>query len=250
MKKLFGSQRCRSLQAAVAQRIGEQFPRIGGSRICELCAQMVIEVVHHHLRPRESLGHGQIVWAAISIDDPPSPRRPLKSARLTPVVLSVSTPEDVERRITRVARDEYLTERCVRMCVEAYEQGALLSNADLAEILTMDDSRVSWALSRYEKLTGKVVPRRATLHDVGTALTHKRIICLKRWQEGKSAEQVARETFHSLEAVDRYLGMFERVRCCRKYQMDAQQTAFALGCGERLVREYLEIDELLTKDEQ
>jgi hypothetical protein len=246
----YGSQLCRSLESALAQAIGEQFPRIGGSRIRQLCAQMVLEVVYRHFPTRDHIGHGQIVWSAIAKDDPPTPRRPLANSCLVPVVLNVSTVDDVHRRIEHASAEERLTSRCVRMCREAYEQGGLLSNGDLAEILAVNDSRIASALSTYEHSTSTVVPRRATLHDVGTALTHKRIICLKRWKEGKTAEQVARETCHTIEAVDRYLGMFERVRCCRKNAMDAKQTAFALGCSERLVREYLDIDELLRKDEQ
>ena len=65
-------------------------------------------------------------------------------------------------------------------------------------------------LAAYERSEGHLVPRRATLHDVGSALTHERIICHKRYAEGKEPHEVARETWHSLEAVDRYLGQYDR----------------------------------------
>lgn len=244
-RKRYNSHLCRSLQGALAQMIGEQFPRIGGSRMRELCADMVLEIIQHHLPIRDHMSHGQILWTAVSKDDPPTPRRPFTHATLVPVVLSVSTPEDIHLRIERVPGAQRLTARCVRMCREAYEQGGLLSNADISEILGIGDSRIANVLSSFEKESGTIVPRRATLHDQGSAITHKRIICLKRWREGKSSEQVARETFHTIEAVDRYLGMFERVRCCRINGMDVSQTAFALNCTQRLVHEYLQIDALL-----
>ena len=81
-----------------------------------------------------------------------------------------------------------------------------MSNSDLAELLTISSEQISSLLANYESDTGQVVPRRATVHDVGTGLTHKRIICLKRYAQGNPADQIARETYHSLEAVDRYLG--------------------------------------------
>jgi hypothetical protein len=56
---------------------------------------------------------------------------------------------------------------------------------------------------------------------------------------------VARETYHSLEAVDRYLGQYDRVRHCRLQGLTPEQTAHALGCGLPLVAEYLAINDLL-----
>ena len=80
-------------------------------------------------------------------------------------------------------------------------------------------------------------------------LSHKWIICHKRYVEGKSPDQVARETYHNLDAVDRYLGQFDRVRHCRWQGLSAPETAHILNCGVTLVEIYLEIDnELESKD--
>ena len=98
----------------------------------------------------------------------------------------------------------------------------------------------------HERKTGKVVPRRATVHDVGCGITHKRIICWKQYADGKSSDQVARETYHIVEAVNRYLGQFDRVRHCRMQGMTPAETAYALNCGRSLVEEYLRIDRELT----
>ncbi len=76
-------------------------------------------------------------------------------------------------------------------------------------------------------------------------MTHKRVICRKRYAEGKSSELIARETYHSIEAVDRYLGQFDRVRHCRKEGMTPEATAHVLNCTLGLVREYLALDEEL-----
>ena len=50
------------------------------------------------------------------------------------------------------------------------------------------------------------------------------------------------ETYHSLEAVDRYLGQFDRVRHCRQQGLSVEETAFTLDCSWALVNEYLAID--------
>lgn len=123
----------------------------------------------------------------------------------------------------------------------------MLSNIDLAIMLGSHDGQIAALLAAHERETGTVVPRRATLHDVGTGLTHKRIICWKHYAEGKNADQVARETHHSLDAVDRYLGQYDRVRFCKQQGMESHQIAQTLACTERLVEQYLDIYRMLTE---
>jgi len=124
-----------------------------------------------------------------------------------------------------------------------------LTNYDLSEILNIPDSLVGQLLSGYERQNNKVVPRRGTIHDAGSSVSHKRIICRKRYVEGKSADQIARETYHSIEAVDRYLGQFDRVRHCRSQGLSTIETAHILNCSVSLVKAYHQIDkELEGKD--
>lgn len=235
----------KTLEKALAHRIAKDFPRIGGERICELCARMILEVLEGHLRPREHLRHGQMVWMAVDVNDPPARGKTMAQTNLLPVVLDVHTAEDTQAILERKPAAQWLLQKAIRLSSQAYEQGALLSNSDLSAILCCDNRTVSTALAHYEERTQTVVPRRATIHDVGTGLTHKRLICLKRFRDGKPAHEVARETYHSLEAVDRYLGQYDRVRHCRQQGLSPEQTAFTLDCSLSLVREYLAIDEEL-----
>ncbi len=242
IRKKFGPLLEKNLQNALAHCIAEQFPRIGGPRIQQLCAEMVLQVIDDHVRSREHVRHGQALWMAVAIDDPPSRLKRIADTHLVPVVLDVSTAEDVQSRLERETPQQRLRRKAVRLCHQAHRQGALLSNCDLAELLNRDDSCMATLLAGHERDTGQPVPRRATLHDVGTGLTHKAIICRKRYREGKSSDQIARETYHSMEAVDRYLGQFDRVRHCRQQGLTPEQTAFTLNCGLALVREYLALD--------
>jgi hypothetical protein len=247
VRKHYGPLLQKTLQNALSHLIGEQFPRIGGPRIRQLCAEMILNVVEAHVRPSEHLRHGQALWLGIAVDDPPRRHQRTADTHLLPVVLDLSTPEDIHSRLDRKPSRERLRIKAVRLCEQAHRQGALLSNCDLAELLGRDDGEIAGTLTEHERKTGKLVPRRATLHDVGTGLTHKRIICWKRYAEGKPADIVARETYHSLEAVDRYLGQFDRVRHCRREGLSPEKTAFTLNCSVALVQEYLAIDAELEK---
>lgn len=241
--------KAKSLRGQLSRVIRQHFPHMGGRRITDLLADMILEVVERHIRPRDSLHHGQLLWLGYDIDDPPSRNKTSENVRLVPVVLDVWNDDDLEAQLDRQPASERLLARCIRLHQQAYEQGALLSNVDLASMLGVSDKRVSALLAAHERERKVVIPRRATLHDVGSGVTHKRIICLKRYVDGKSPEVIARETYHSLTAVDRYLGMFDRVRYCNQQQMPSHEIARVLGCTERLVREYLDIDSMIGRGE-
>ena len=247
IKKKFGPLMDKTLKHALAHQMAKEFPRFGGPRMLGLCSEMVLEVVEKHIRSREDVRHGQVLWTAVSVDDPPARGKRIRDTDLVPVVLDLSTLEDIQARLDRKSRDEQIEQKAIRLCRQAYQQGALLSNCDLAELLNVGDSRISSLLADYERRTDEVIPRRATLHDMGSGLTHKRIICWKHYADGKPANVVARETYHSLEAVDRYLAQFDRVRHCRQQGFTPQQTAYTLNCSQSLVHEYLQIDQQLEQ---
>jgi hypothetical protein len=236
----------KTLENALSHRIAEEFPRIGGPRICKLCAEMILEVVYNHIRSKESVHHGQVVWTAVSKDHPPDRRHRIADTDLVTVVLDVSTPKDIQLRIDRMSNPQRKLHKALRMCRQAYKQGGLLNNYDLSEILNVSDSYISNLLLDYERRKKTIVPRRGTIHDIGSGLSHKWVICHKRYVEGKSPDQIARETYHSLQSVDRYLGQFDRVRHCRHQGFSAVETARILDCSLALVETYLQMDKELV----
>ncbi len=227
----------------LSQRLHEELPRIGGPRARRLFSEIILDTLEAHLVPKERVSHGQVVWMAIAEDDPPKQYRTTAETRMVPVVLELSTCDDVEARIGRVSPKDRLRDKALRLCRQAYEQGGVLSNSDLAELLCADSSTIGSLLADYERNNNDVIPRRATIHDVGTGITHKRIICRKRYIEGKPSHIIAKETCHDSQSVDRYLGMFSRVRQCRKEGMTEHQIAYTLRCSKKLVREYFAIDD-------
>jgi hypothetical protein len=246
VRKKFAPLQGKTLQNALAHRIATEFPRIGGPRIRQLCADMILEVVSSHLRCREHVRHGNVLWMAVSVNEPPRHRQPIAECTLIPVVLEISNHDDVQMRLDRKSKEERLKCKVIRLCEQAYQQGGLLSNCDLAELLNTCDQRIAQVLTEHERKTQTVVPRRATLHDVGTGVTHKRIICRKRFLEGKEPHVIAQETYHCLEAVDRYLAQYDRVRHCRLQGMTPEETAHTLNCSLGLVHDYLAIDKELA----
>lgn len=241
LAKRFAPQLRRTVEMALAESLREDFPRYGGPRVLRGVIERLLAVVDAHHYRQDTMSHGQIRWTAIAAENPPAHRQRLTGTHLRPIVLDLITPEDIEGILHRDAVSDRLTRTVVRLCHQAYQQGAVLSNSDLALLLHVTDTRIAGLLAAYEHRTQQSVPRRGTVHDSGTALTHKRIICLKRYRDGKEAITIARETYHSLESVERYLQQFARVRLCHQRGLASAEIAVALQCSERLVEEYLAI---------
>jgi hypothetical protein len=160
VRKKFGPLRDKTMKSALAHRIAKEFPRIGGPRICQLCADMILEVVFQHMRPQLHVAHGQALRTAVSVNEPPRRHQRIADTTLVPVLLDLCTAEDVQLRIGGLPVLRRSAHKAIRRCQRAYDQDGLLPNCDLAELLDTDDSRVAKVLAEHEPLTGTLIPKR------------------------------------------------------------------------------------------
>jgi hypothetical protein len=85
---------------------------------------------------------------------------------------------------------------------------------------------------------------------MGPTLTHKKEIIERLFLQGKSVEQVMRETHHSAEAITRYIVAFKQVLLCHRKGLSTEEIAFAVKMSKRLVEEYQRlITELAAKNQ-
>ncbi len=113
--------------------------------------------------------------------------------------------------------------RLTRITEQAREQGGLLSQEDLAEILMCD---VRTIRRDIESLRQReiVVATRGQVRDIGPGVTH-RGIAVRLWLEGKEPVEIARHINHSIAAVENYLEKFKRVAYLRRKSFDDYQSA-------------------------
>jgi hypothetical protein len=181
----------------------------------------------------------------LSISDPsrflPFPLSAFEDTRLVPIILDLVTAQDIEKVKAKGMRSDRSLDKIVRLFQQAYEQGAVLGHADVSLLLNMTISRISTHVLTHERATGKLIPRRGTVHDIGRSVTHKAIICYKSLVEKKPTSQVAQETFHSPEDVERYVQCFRRIQMCRDKGLTEEEIAQATGHSLGLVKEYLDL---------
>jgi AraC-like DNA-binding protein len=239
----FAANARKNFHSALQQFLHTEFPGLFGPTVTRLFADRVDELYERFHPPLSRFRVGQVLWLGVATDVPPTCNQRIEDTELIPVVLDLVTAEDIDDARTS-GRWQAIRQHCVlRLFEQAHEQHAVLSYADVALLLHWSVSTVARIVRAHERDTRHVVPRRGTVHDLGRSVSHKAIICYKRLVQHKSTSQVAQETFHSPEAVERYVQCLRRVQLCKDNGMSTQEIAQATGHSLSLVQEYLDLIE-------
>lgn len=235
----------KTFRAALGQLLAQEFPHLGGPKVRELFVAEVERLVDTFYPPRERLRLGQVLWLAVDKRARPHDKLSMRDTPLVPVVLTIVAPEDIYALAHGKTRTEVSQQVVLRLHGEADAQGGVLAESDTAVLLCYTPGHIGDLIRDYEIRTGEVVPRRGTVHDLGSSVTHKGIIAYKALRERKSTLQVARETAHTCESVDRYLRDLARCyMCLKRLGQTVEQTTFTTGLSLRLVRDY---DDLIAE---
>lgn len=231
----------KSFHSALCHLLGSEFPGVFGPAIARLLADKIDELFARFHPPTSRLRAGQVLWTGVAVDDPPGRDKRIEDTRLVPVVLDLVTAQDIHQAAVPGQYRQTRRDKIVRVCRQAFAQGAVLSLADISLMLHMSLSTISKEILEYERNGGDMVPRRGTIHDMGRSVTHKAIICYKRLVEKKPTTQVASETFHSSEEVEYYVQCFRRIQLCHDNHLSKEDIALATGHSPSLVQEYLDL---------
>jgi hypothetical protein len=231
----------KTFQSALCRLLHTEFPGVFGPTITRLFADKIGELYDRFHPPGSRFKVGQVLWAAVAVDDPPSQNKRIEDTRLLPIVLDLVTAQDISDAVAKKGWPRIRRNQILRLCRQACAQNAVLSLADVSLLLHVNLNTVSRNILEHERRTGESVPRRGTIHDMGPSVTHKAIICYKRLVEKKPTSQVAEETFHSVDEVEYYVRCFRRVQLCHDSGMSKEDTARATGHSLPLVQQYLDL---------
>jgi len=129
--------------------------------------------------------------------------------------------------------------KILRMTEESLDQGGLLTQEDLADILQVSTRTIRRDIKKL-KAQGISVPTRGTYQDIGPGISHKTKI-IKLYLEYNTYSEIQRKTRHSPGAINRYINDFGRVLLSIKNKLSIKETAYIVGISERLVKEYTEL---------
>ena len=208
-----------------------------GPVVRENIADALIDLFNSLCPESSRLKPGQIIWNALD----KRTRADSESRRYKPVILSVVTDDEVSMFENNSSVTTIRKNVMARMIREAYQQGAVLSTRDLSLLLVSCASVLSHQRIEYEKEHHTVLPHTGVIHDMGTTLTHKRIIIYKHIVEKKDPSIVARETNHSQMAVDKYLKDFNRVKTLVNDKKDIDFIHHTTNIARPVIKQYLQI---------
>lgn len=235
--KQYQSAQARFLVPTIVGFFIKNFPNQFGPDVAVLVAEKMMEIFDS-LRPsKDHLEVGQVLWNALDKDT----RADSPNRRFVPVILTLVSQEDVERLAKGQAPPQNAKHVIARMMQEAYDQGGILSNRDIALLTLKNPTTTSQIRINFEKNNNIQLPHTGVLHDMGSCITHKKQIVYKVVVEKKSPALVAKETNHSQLAVDHYVQDYNRVKTAFKNNPDIETIHFITKIAKHVVKQYLEL---------
>jgi len=158
------------------------------------------------------------------------------------VRLTISCKED----IIYASKDikELTKQRIVRVTNEAFDQGGLLTQADLSILLGESPRTIGRRIKELQD-EGIIVPTRGSRMDIGPGVSHKTKI-IEMYIEGYEFLDIKRRTRHSSGSITRYLRDFARIMVLHESGHNPREIRIITDHSDRLVREYLDLYNLMN----
>jgi len=178
---------------------------------------------------------GQLIYRAIPADVPPGV--PTEEVKTHPVRLTITCTEDLRHASQDI--HELIKQRIVRVTNEAFDQGGLLTQADLSILLGESPRTIGRRIQELQN-EGICVPTRGSRMDIGPGISHKTKI-VEMYLDGYDFIDIKRRTRHSSESITRYLKDFTRVMILCERGHSPREIRIITSHSDRLVREYLDL---------
>ena len=221
----------KSPEEAIIERIGRDF------NLAPFMARTQFEQMRLYFEDYFGLKRdiGQVTMLALSAENPPG--RGIAECKRIPINLTVDSPDDLEAFREGVAA--LRRSRIQRLTWEAQEQGALLTQEDLARLLCTSRSTVKRDIAEL-RAKGINVPTRGQVKDIGKGISHKTQI-VRDWLNSYTFSQIRQRCRHSISSIGRYCSDFQRIIRLHVRGLNLADIRLATGLSERLIGEYLEL---------
>ena len=178
------------------------------------------------------LQDNQIAYCAVAAEEPPG--KQLAECRRVSVRLTLHDPADLEEAGTdlRALRRR----RILRLCTQAQDQEGLLTQEDLALLLTTSLSTIKRDLRALHQ-QGRFPPTRGQQRDMGPGVSHK-VEIIRRYLVGESLTDIRRHMNHGVESMQRYLQAFRQVALMTREGLPPALLRKATRLSATLIAEY------------
>ena len=231
----------KTFRDAIIELLETEYKLVGSHKIIELIANDIVDLeIQYHPRNKKTQ-LGALSWVSTS-DKNPKPKLGQKRSEYKQEVIELPyiTKEDIELKRKGISKVDHDRLRIARLVKAAKEQGALLTVEELAAIMNLSTVTISKRIQEYHKGNDDVLPLKGYVLDMGRGTTHKKII-LELYEQKVAPPDIARKTDHSLEAVDRYIKDYERIKFLVRRGIEKQQIKHMTGRGITVINQYIKI---------
>ena len=226
----------RSLASLLRYKFLYEYGYDKGSVVVGAIVEDICAVVRDYYCHDGDLEPGQLIYNAAAVGERGGREKTIAKTRLVPVRLTLVTDEDVAAIRDNLHASGRREVKVRRLTNEAYSQGGLLSCADISLLTGYSESAVSMTAVALRQ-RGEYLPLRGYVCDMGSFPTHKAAV-VRLYLEGLTTPDIAARTYHTKEAVDRYIRSFERVRLLAP-KFSAEELPLLTGMSESLIAQYL-----------
>jgi len=232
----------KSLKHIVLDRFLNHYGYDKGAVTASAIVDDLLALIEQYYRFKDNsfLKPGQLVWHAVPVDEYPKKGKSMAQTRLKPVVLDMITDNDIEALKIHVSAHEMKLRKIERWTLQAYDQGAVLSQLDLAVLIGSPTPVVSEWIREYQNLYNRLLPTRGNVQLIGGGQTHKRLIVALHLK-GYLVPTICQQTNHSKESVERYIRDFESVKLLAPKFDDIDVIARIIRLSPSVVKQYLDL---------
>ena len=228
----------RTLPSVLTYKFLHEYGYDKGEVVVAAIVEDITTVVRNYFTKPDELEPGQMTYWCPDASERAAKGKTMAHTRLVPVRLTVVAQEDLDALIAGAPALERREIRVRRLAHEAFGQGGVLSEVDLALVTGYTDGGVSATVIRLRN-RGEMLPIRGYVADMGSWPTHKAAI-IRLYLEGLTTPEIASRSYHSKQSVDRYIDGFERVRLLSaKYE--PEELPLLTNMSRHLVAQYLAI---------
>jgi len=231
----------RTFRSALIEMFEKDYKILGSHKVLEMIADDVCQLRDEFYPRQDDRTYGSLAWVTTSSENvKPRLGQRVEDYKHRRILLPLVHQDDLDalRRGAGTAERDRI--KIARLAKEASQQGGLLTLEELSLMLNRSSVSVSHRIREYQEQTQEILPLKGNCLDMGRGTTHKRII-IELYERKVEPPEIAARVKHSLEAVDRYIKDYERIKFLARRGIDEDEMAMMTGRGKTIIRQYMRI---------
>lgn len=229
----------RTFRSALIEMLETEYKLIGSHKVIELIADDICQLRDEFYPKNHETSFGNLSWVTTSSEnDKPKLGQRIEDYKAQRIDLPLINEEDLKRAGDKSTKRDQA--KMVRLINSAFEQGGLLTLEEIGLMINRSPMTVSKRIQEYQEEHQVILPIKGNQLDIGSGVTHKKII-VELYEKQVAPPDIAQRTHHSLEAVDRYIKDYEKVKFLVRRGIGTDDIEHLTGRGKKIIDQYIEI---------